>query len=164
MSSERLLGGAVHSDVRPLGGLDELEAVVKEGKNLRAIGCILCWLLSRALVCKELGLVASPLAWLLVGGDAGKRAVHRPLSKEVFPLRLGTLEGLASEMAKMSLAEVLAPEFAATHSSSCWLLASLWFCNSVHGCRGVPRGRWRRAEVTAVSSLQATIDRALSDG
>eukprot|EP00435_Cladocopium_sp_Y103_P019621 s4562_g4.t1 len=153
-------GGRLGGHYEPRRGLDDFLRVVEAGHSMAQIGCVLAWLAVNALP----GTADQPFwgafQFVLAQGSAGTRAVHRLPKRETFPLRLGDLEELVKALA-CPFEDAMDGRFVSMWSVHSWTYLSLLFCNSLHGCRGVPMGRWRRAEVTAVSTLRATVQRTL---
>eukprot|EP00435_Cladocopium_sp_Y103_P017786 s1144_g4.t1 len=141
-------------------GLEDFLRVVEAGHTLAQIGCVLAWLAVNAVPGSADQPVWGAFQFVLTQGSAGMRAVHRLPKRETFPLRLGDLEELVIALA-CPFEDALDSRFVSMWSVHSWTYLSLLFCNSLHGCRGVPMGRWRRAEVTAVSTLRATVQRTL---
>ena len=143
-------------------GYEEFLRVVEEGHSLKAIGCLLTWLVVQG--CNTL-CVSDPLvpATLVMGmKDAGTRAVHRSPKREIFPIRAGELQPLLLMLGTLSCAEILQPQFVSRWAEDSWTLLSVLFVNSLHGCRQIPEGRWRKVEATAVSTMRAAVQRTLS--
>eukprot|EP00435_Cladocopium_sp_Y103_P036050 s3595_g9.t1 len=135
--------------------------MVKDGSSLRAMGCILAWLAVTARPGPE-GCVSKNICDFLVTlGSTGNRAVYRHPKREAFPLRLGDLEQVVEKLGRCSYEDITAGDFVRLWSEDSWTYLAVLFCNSLHGCRGVPLGCWRRTDVTAISSLRATVQRSL---
>ena len=141
--------------------LDELLRVTRDGSNLARAGCILMWLHVHAEYAHLTGEKVSQVAWLLSMGSAGRSAVHRRPKREAFPIRLGELVTVKDALANAPYELVLDEGFVSQWATDCWTYLSVVSCNWLHGCRGVPAGRWRKVEVTAVSTLRATVERTL---
>lgn len=141
--------------------LKDFEEVCRAGGSLKRMGALLAWLTLRAeLEAFSAGKV-TPLRAVLPPVDAGLCAVHRFQHKEALPLRLGQLEGLVGVLAKASFADAGDEGFAQEYGEDSWVFLSVLFVNSLHGRRGVLKGRWRAVDATAVLTMRAAVQRAL---
>lgn len=140
--------------------LQEFAKVCAEAKSMRRCGCLLAWLCVQAETYEtEVG-VLTLLSCILPAVGAGDTAVHRS-RKGALPLRLGELHVLHARLNRCNFEEVLTAEFSAEFSLECWTLLSLLYVNWMHGCRAAPKGRWRKSDLTAVSTLRASVQRVL---
>lgn len=138
--------------------------LITDGCSLAKLGCLLAGLVARAM--KDGGMGPSFLGVLrgaLLQGSAGYRAMHRPPKREAFPIRLGELEPLLQTLQSTPLSGEAFEGFCSRHAVDCWTLLSIWFCNSLHGIRHVPTGKWGRVELTAVLNLRASVERVLAN-
>ena len=141
--------------------MKDLAWVAEKGSSMRLMGCLLAWVCVQSdLRCLERGTL-SWLAMVVPRLDAGTSAVHRSRSKGAPPIRLGRLEGLVVALRSTSSSEAASEAFAAEHGTESWTLLAVLYVNLLHGVRGVPKGRWRDADATAVSNLQAAVQRVL---
>ena len=146
-------------------GLDWFLRICDKGRCLRQMGCLLAWLIAHVGLDAGRGEALALLPRVLPLVDAGLTAVHRPLKKRALPFRLGELEQLLSLLGSSSFEVVASEEFFSMHGADSWLLLAVLYTNWLHGSRGAPRGRWLKKQVTAISCLQATVQRFLqSDG
>ncbi|CAL1140246.1 unnamed protein product [Cladocopium goreaui] len=107
--------------------------------------------------------VASALSKVLPFLDAGSSAVHRPLGKGVFPIRLGQLDSTVRMIETTSYENAKSELFVSRHCIDSWTLVSVLCLNWLHGSRGVPMGRWRKTDVSAVDNVRAAVQRALAE-
>eukprot|EP00438_Fugacium_kawagutii_P023130 Skav208787 [mRNA] locus=scaffold931:260209:264566:- [translate_table: standard] len=128
---------------------------------MRLLGCCLAGILCRALQGEEANGFEAVLRDCLRRGGAGFSAMHRCPSRDVFPIRLGELDSLVNRLTMETFEGEHLNSLAEKHAADCWLLLSIAFCNSVHGYHCIPGGRWRKLELTAVSTMRASIERIL---
>jgi hypothetical protein len=60
-----------------------------------------------------------------------------------------------------SYEEVISCDFSTAFGEESWVFLSVLFVNWLNGSRGVPRGRWRKTDLNAVTCLRAAVQRAL---
>ena len=145
-------------------GLGFFRLCCDDGRSLRQLGVMMAWLVSQGTPVDGAGGVLTPLSCILppmVFQGAGLAAVHRTLKKGALPLRLGGLEALIVRLKGCTYQDILAPSFSLQHSTESWMLLSLLYINWMHGCRGAPRGRWRKSDETALFNVQASVERIL---
>ena len=144
-----------------LESFNGLKMVVAEGYSLCRIGCILAWLVVHAVPGGEAAEQWNVFQWLTAQGGAGRSAVHRTPKRESFPLRLGELDRVVDALGDSALLDVIEKTFSDRWCEDCWVFLSVMFCNHLHGRRGVPQGRWRRGDLTAISTLRSSVQRVL---
>ena len=142
-------------------GYEALLKVAEAAPDLKAAGCMLCWLLvhCRASV-MELGKWTA-LGKLFLGSDAGDRAVHRFHHKGIFPLRLGGYDSFLACLEKMSFYEVAAKEFTDGHGEVVWCVLSVQYLNFLSGCNVVTLRKWRAIDRRSCCQIRSCVTRTL---
>eukprot|EP00438_Fugacium_kawagutii_P029993 Skav217720 [mRNA] locus=scaffold2294:330165:342168:- [translate_table: standard] len=161
----RLALGAVPAERKADAGeglvKDPLLEALEQSTSMKLLGCCLAGILCRAMQGEESDGFVAVLRDCLRRGGAGLSAMHRCPSRDVFPIRLGELDSLVERLSAKTFDGEDLNSLAEKHAVDCWLLLSIAFCNSVHGYRCIPGGRWRKLELTAVSTMRASIERIL---
>ena len=138
-----------------------LERICEEGCSLRTLGCLLAWLVIRAKLSGVLRKRMTALMKIFPGGDTGFGTVHLSPKREIFPIRLGTLDSLADTLSKASFSEACEDGFQDIWFLDSWLLLSLFFINNLHGCRDIPKGRWRKSDQAIIENFRSSVQRML---
>lgn len=129
--------------------------------NLRATGCILCWILVAGSFYrgKNSALLAffSTLAPRLTTGSLSSRA---RLAPGAFPIREGELAEVRSVMSFTEFKEVMKPEFVDEWFHQAWTYVLVFGLNALYGSVAAPGlGRWTKTERRAVESLRDVVSR-----
>ena len=145
-------------------GWQVFEHCCTDGKSLKQLGILLAWTVVQGghheVTGGKLTALSSLLPVIFFQG-AGMSAVHRSLKRGTLPLRLGRLEDLVEPLMHCSHREILGPDFSFLHGTESWKLLSLLYINWLHGCRGAPRGRWRKCDLVALLNIEASVQRVL---
>ena len=150
-------------DGAALEGWEAFATICEEATSLTQFGTLLCWVVIHARAQSVRMGVASALSKVLPFLDAGSSAVHRPLGKGVFPIRLGQLDSTVRMIEKTSFEDAKSELFVSRHCIDSWTLVSVLCLNWLHGSKGVPMGRWRKTDVSAVDNVRAAVQRALAE-
>lgn len=150
-------------DGAALEGWEAFATICEEATSLMQFGTLLCWVVIHARAQSVRMGVASALSKVLPFLDAGSSAVHRPLGKGVFPIRLGQLDSTVRMIEKTSFEDAKSELFVSRHCIDSWTLVSVLCLNWLHGSKGVPMGRWRKTDVSAVANVRAAVQRALAE-
>lgn len=143
-------------------GFEDMKRLCEDGASLRMSGAVLSWMMIHSREAKTRGGMMRPIWSLLAGGFAGKEAVHRPLSREVFPLTEGRLAGFVAAMRSSSYEAAVGETFTKEWAEDSWLFLSATYCNYLNGYSGLVKGRWKKSHVEAMGCLRRSVQRALS--
>ena len=143
-------------------GFRDFRRIAENGRSLKEIGCMLCWLVLAATSEAERRRFSRGVWSILSGLNAGSSAVHRLPKKGVFPIRLGGLASMVEEFHKRKFSEIREPCFVELWAEDAWLFNSIQVMNYLHGCRAMVNRRWRVLDEQAVASLRHSVKRTLA--
>ena len=143
-------------------GFTEMRSLCEDGCSLRQAGMVLSRMMIHSRMSMERGKVVRPMWSLLAGGFAGGNAVHRPLSREAYPLTQGRLAGFVAAMRSCCYEAAVSETFVREWAEDSWLFLSATYCNYLYGYGGLVKGRWKKCQVDVVGCLRCSVQRALS--
>lgn len=158
----RKRGEGPRSGVRWGKGFEFMARLAEVGTSLGRLGLCMAWMVCQAEEAKQSEKRLMSIWGLLAGMNAGPMAVHRPLSKGAYPLRLGRLRHLWEKLVRLDLEEAVSDEIVEELKEDAWLFCSVQYCNFQAGCRAFDFRRWRAWEVRVLTTLRNSVVRTLA--
>lgn len=150
------------SEVRWGKGFEFMARLAEVGTSLGRLGLCMAWMVCQAEEAKQSEQRLMSIWGLLAGTNAGPMAVHRPLSKGAYPLRLGRLRHLWERLVRLDLEEAVSDVLVEELKEDAWLFCSVQYCNFQSGCRAFDFRRWRAWEERVLETLRNSVVRTLA--
>lgn len=139
-----------------------MQKLAEVGSDLATLGCAMAWMVVQAEKHRRMSGRSKSLWSFLAGPFAGSMAVHRPLKKRTFPIRLGSLWKLWATLEDCSLEDVSGAEFVEEWKADAWLFNCVQYSNFLGGCRVFHWGRWRESDQRAIAGFKEAVARTLA--
>eukprot|EP00434_Breviolum_minutum_P022771 symbB.v1.2.020089.t2/scaffold1672.1/size106478/1 len=143
-------------------GFEFVAKLAEVGSDLATLGCAMAWMVVQAEKHRRLSGRSKSLWSFLAGPFAGSTAVHRPLKKRTFPIRLGSLWKLWATLEDCSLECASGAEFVEEWKADAWLFNCVQYSNFLGGCRVFHWGRWRESDQRAIAGFKEAVARTLA--
>ena len=143
-------------------GFEFVAKLAEVGSDLATLGCAMAWMVVQAEKHRRLSGRSKSLWSFLAGPFAGSTAVHGPLKKRTFPIRLGSLWKLWATLEDCSLECASGAEFVEEWKADGWLLNCVQYSNFLGGCRVFHWGRWRESDQRAIAGFKEAVARTLA--